>query len=589
VNGRKSTYMNHGLLTTNGYSASRRESRQATTAQAGIGSSGRARRSARPGFTLVELLAVITIIGIILSLVLVAGMDAANRANERATQALITKLDQGLNNRWEALMQNRPEPNYTHGFLGAIYSSLASTGPTGNNPLGMIPPPIIPQTGNPNGQINPALRTADRAQAFAWYDYIKSEMPDVFYVQNSSPSASDYPLNFAGVTFLGSNILPLGQGIATSSYGDGGLTYPTLGPAGTGVYGASYSAAAGVYKGLGYLPAGYDGVDNDQDGNIDNWNEGVVAGTNDTLVLANLGNHTHVTARAEMLYALVVEGSGPLGSVFSRDDFTDREVRDTDGDGMPEFVDAWGQPLQFFRWPVFYHSDVQRGVNIQPDTSQSQTWDILQPYLSMIEQREQDPIDPNQLLVAPAWWSNAGAGGLAANDSYPSALVANTTAAPTNASVGVQAFEALFHPLTEPLQSAGGAFDWDRGATYPSRRAFYYKFLILSSGPDQTPGVFLYSDSAIKGTTGTTASQMLIANENNAMPFGLELFGSGSSSSPNSGFIGSASIPIKLPVTFTNTSSNDPTYPSSYDLWQAAQDDITNHNLSSGGVIGGSG
>ena len=27
--------------------------------------------------------------------------------------------------------------------------------------------------------------------------------------------------------------------------------------------------------------------------------------------------------------------------------------KDTDGDGLPEFVDAWGQPLQFFRWPLF--------------------------------------------------------------------------------------------------------------------------------------------------------------------------------------------------------------------------------------------
>ena len=62
-------------------------------------------------------------------------------------------------------------------------------------------------------------------------------------------------------------------------------------------------------------------------------------------------NHTHVTARSEMLYAILVEGRGPWGSVFSRDEFTDREVQDTDGDGLPEFVDAWGQPLQFFRWP----------------------------------------------------------------------------------------------------------------------------------------------------------------------------------------------------------------------------------------------
>ncbi len=77
---------------------------------------------------------------------------------------------------------------------------------------------------------------------------------------------------------------------------------------------------------------------------------------------ANLANHTHNTARAEALYALLVEGQGPLGTVFNRDDFTDKEVQDTDGDGLPEFVDAWGEPLQFYRWPIYYHSDLQRGV-----------------------------------------------------------------------------------------------------------------------------------------------------------------------------------------------------------------------------------
>ena len=104
---------------------------------------------------------------------------------------------------------------------------------------------------------------------------------------------------------------------------------------------------------------------------------------------------------------------GPLGSVFSRDDFSDREVKDTDGDGLPEFVDAWGQPLQFFRWPLLYHTDTQRGQVID-------YWDYTQtppvasavelfnpPYRSVFEAREQDPLDPNQQLMAPAWWSSA--------------------------------------------------------------------------------------------------------------------------------------------------------------------------------------
>ena len=88
-----------------------------------------------------------------------------------------------------------------------------------------------------------------------------------------------------------------------------------------------------------------------------------------------------------MLYAILVEGTGPWGSVFSRDDFTDREVMDTDKDGLPEFVDAWGQPLQFFRWPVLYHSDLQRGQMILPDPVAVNTFDLLPPYQTLIRRR----------------------------------------------------------------------------------------------------------------------------------------------------------------------------------------------------------
>ena len=42
----------------------------------------------------------------------------------------------GLNDRLEALLQYRPEPNYAHAYLAAIWSSAAVTT---NNPLGMIP------------------------------------------------------------------------------------------------------------------------------------------------------------------------------------------------------------------------------------------------------------------------------------------------------------------------------------------------------------------------------------------------------------------------------------------------------------------
>lgn len=38
----------------------------------------------------------------------------------------------------------------------------------------------------------------------------------------------------------------------------------------------------------------------------------------------------------------------------NEDTLTTNEVRDTDGDGVPEIVDAWGRPLRLYRWPVQY-------------------------------------------------------------------------------------------------------------------------------------------------------------------------------------------------------------------------------------------
>jgi prepilin-type N-terminal cleavage/methylation domain-containing protein len=559
------------------------------------------------GFTLIELLAVMVIIGIILAFIVSTAVDATRTAQDRATQTLISKLEGGLNDRIDALLQTRPDPTFAHGYMAATFIS----------PSRAVPNLFVrdPVTGLPN-DVNPQLQHAERARVFAWYDYIKSELPDVFFVQNIT---GPYPLNFAGSAYpgiaidpnrLGNFMLPIGHmvrgplepGKPWSGFGDShvdpntGLlvsTNPGLGFSGSGIFGASYAAAAGIYKNLGYLPTGYDMVDNNSNGLIDEWAEGV-NNTNQPLVQAHLQNHTHNTARSEVLYALLVEGRGPLGSVFNRDDFSDKEVQDTDGDGLPEFVDAWGQPLAFFRWPLLYHSDLQRGqviinsanlnnyINVNP----SFAWalgHLAPPYLSTFEQREQDPLDLGQQLVAPGWWSdgNGFALQLAYNRASPYAGAFNPSPPiPSGVSGGVQAFEYFFHRLSDPIQHNAVTKSyvnyWDRGGTFPARRAFYSKFLIISSGLDQQLGLFRYSDLALKGASPAVAAVSLIVNENNAMPLGLDL-----ADFTASAYVQSTTIPA--------TGSGDPTNPNSYDIQQAAQDDISNHNIQAGGSIGGSG
>src|SRR5262249_24988916 len=146
-----------------------------------------------------------------------------------ATQTLITKLEAGLNDRLDALMQNRPDANWAHGYMAAVWNATYTLDVT-------------------------QLRTADRAQVFAWYDYLKRELPDVFFIQ----SDTNYPINFAAVTYPGTPnplmspngayahfVLPLGNTVLNNpngaTYGDvdvnSGLsdTNPATGFTGAGI------------------------------------------------------------------------------------------------------------------------------------------------------------------------------------------------------------------------------------------------------------------------------------------------------------------------------------------------------------------
>jgi len=66
----------------------------------------------------------------------------------------------------------------------------------------------------------------------------------------------------------------------------------------------------------------------------------------------NPASHNPETESSELLY-LILTAADLFGVPNAgQDEFSSNEVSDTDGDGLLEFIDAWGRPLRFYRWPT---------------------------------------------------------------------------------------------------------------------------------------------------------------------------------------------------------------------------------------------
>lgn len=58
------------------------------------------------------------------------------------------------------------------------------------------------------------------------------------------------------------------------------------------------------------------------------------------------------TVSSELLYWALVHGPNFGSAPSIQDQFSADEISDTDGDGLLEFIDGWEQPLRFYRWPT---------------------------------------------------------------------------------------------------------------------------------------------------------------------------------------------------------------------------------------------
>ncbi len=81
--------------------------------------------------------------------------------------------------------------------------------------------------------------------------------------------------------------------------------------------------------------------------------------------------HNLATESASLLYWIItnseVYGVGPV----DESEFSSTEVRDTDGDGLLEFVDGWGRPLRFYRSPTHLFRPGNTASSIPPGIDSS--------------------------------------------------------------------------------------------------------------------------------------------------------------------------------------------------------------------------
>lgn len=93
------------------------------------------------------------------------------------------------------------------------------------------------------------------------------------------------------------------------------------------------------------------------------------------------GTWSATNLNAELLYVLVANTSYQNSSALEL--FRPSEIGDTDSDNMLEFIDAWGKPIQWIRWPA----GLDRGAS---------PFDLDDPFVSNAAGGEtsKDPLDP---------------------------------------------------------------------------------------------------------------------------------------------------------------------------------------------------
>ncbi len=266
-------------------------------------------RSFRPSFTLIELLVVMAIIGSMVGMVLFALAGARQDAAIARTRHTIEKLNAVILQEWEEFRYKAVNVKIDPQWLR----------PTKQG--GMVGQPAL------------SPREGARLRMVILRDLMRMELPDrvtdIWYPPTAYKVALFTANNAGGMT---TDDLPYYAG-STAPGTAPGLRYvpPRMNiyrlRLGMGAFSSPY--ALPVAPNPATLPPKVNGT-----------NQG-----------------------AEMLYQIVATSTYQGGAALEA--FRPQEIGDTDGDGMLEFIDAWGNPIRWLRWPAGFPSPLNNPS--QPD------------------------------------------------------------------------------------------------------------------------------------------------------------------------------------------------------------------------------
>ncbi len=264
----------------------------------------------RPGFTLLELLTVIVIIGMLSSMTLVVVTVTQREARVSATQGLIDRLDEVVTEMYEEYdgdgTMSFPVDATDVGDLAWSFSQTAD------------------QTAQKRDQISLHYRldTMRMAMPCNWYEALSPAQPFTDPSGNLTVDANSIPLATGGRQLL----------------------FEADRPALHQVYTAAFVQA--VLKLDRTVTVNY----------LDSPANTVVDLTNTAPAFLNVLNDHN--ASAKLLYLMIMNGVPETRGMFH-----ERYIAQPDGDGLNVFVDSWGNPIQFLRWaPAFPGSERQPDI-----------------------------------------------------------------------------------------------------------------------------------------------------------------------------------------------------------------------------------